>query len=117
MESQGFDVSYLSCLDLRESSPVNLRQRARALLATGHDEYYSVSMHDNVRNAVEATDDIPQNGLSVAFFCAGSMTGVLELAASTFDGGRPNRIIRRKGRWGPIDPWLMTVATRTGGFH
>ena len=95
---------------------MNLRQRARALLATGHDEYYSVSMHDNLRNAVEATDDIPQNGLSVAFFCGGSMTGVLELAASTFDGGRQNRIIRRKGRWGPIHPWLMTLAPEQAGF-
>jgi hypothetical protein len=116
MESQGFDVSYLSCLDLRESSPVNLRQRARALLATGHDEYYSVSMHDNLRNAVEATDDISQNGLSVAFFCAGSMTGVLELAASTFDGGRQNRIIRRKGRWGPIEPWLLALQPEQADF-
>ena len=116
MESQGFDVSYLSCLDLRESSPANLRQRARALLSTGHDEYYSVSMHDNVRNAVEATDDIPQNGLSVAFFCAGSMTGVLELAPSTFDGGRQNRIIRRKGRWGPIDPWLLAIQPEQAEF-
>ena len=39
MESRGFDVSYMSCMDLHDSSPVTLRQRARALLSTGHDEY------------------------------------------------------------------------------
>jgi N,N-dimethylformamidase beta subunit-like, C-terminal len=116
MESRGFDVSYMSCLDLQDSSPVRLRQRAKALLSTGHDEYYSVAMHDNLRNAVEASDDIPQNGLSVAFLCAGSMTGVLDVAPSTFDGNRQNRIIRRIGRWGPIDPWLMTVAPEQAGF-
>ena len=83
MESRGFDVSYMSCVDLHDSSPVSLRQRARALLATGHDEYYSVAMHDNLSNAVQASDDIPQNGLSVAFLCGGSLTGVLDLSPST----------------------------------
>lgn len=116
MESRGFDVSYMSCMDLHDSSPVALRERARALLATGHDEYYSVAMFNNLRNAVEASDDIPQNGLSVAFLCGGSLTGVLDLAPATFDGSRQNRIIRRIGRWGPIDPWLMTLAPEQAGF-
>jgi hypothetical protein len=115
MESRGFDVSYMSCLDLHDSSSMSLRQRARALLATGHDEYYSVAMYENLRNAVEASDDIPQNGLSVAFLCGGSLTGVLDLAPST-DGARQNRIIRRIGRWGPIDPWLMAIAPEQADF-
>ena len=115
MESRGFDVSYMSCMDLHDSPPVSLRQRAKALLATGHDEYYSIPMHDNLSNAVQATDGIPENGLSVAFLCGGSMTGVTELAPS-LDGNRQNRIIRRIGRWGPIDPWLMTVAPEQAGF-
>ena len=38
MESRGYDVSYMSCLDLHMSSSVSLRQRAKALLAVGHDE-------------------------------------------------------------------------------
>ena len=108
MESRGFDVSYMSSMDLHDSSAVSLRQRARALLATGHDEYHSIAMHDNLSNAVQATDDIPHNGLSVAFLCGGSMTGVLDMTPST-DGSRQNRIIRRMGRWGPIEPWLMAI--------
>ena len=115
MESRGFDVSYMSCTDLHDSSPVTLRQRARALLATGHDEYYSIAMHDNLRNAVDASDDIPQNGLSVAFLCGGSMTGVTDFAAST-DGNRQNRIIRRIGRWGPIEPWLLAIQPEQANF-
>ena len=116
MESRGYDVSYLSCLDLHRSSSVRLRQRAKALLATGHDEYYSVAMHDNLKGAVETRDHMPQNGLSVGFFCAGSMTAVTDIQPSLTHPDRVDRIIRRIGRWGPIEPWLLVAFPEMSQF-
>jgi hypothetical protein len=109
MESQGYDVSYMSCLDLHSTSAVALRQRARALLAVGHDEYYSPAMDNNLKVAVSAADDIPENGLSVAFFCGGGVTGAIGLTPSTVAPGRVNRNLQRVGRWGPIQPWLLDI--------
>ena len=76
---------------------------------------YSIAMHDNLSNAVQATDDIQENGLSVAFLCSGSMTGVTDLAPS-LDGNRQNRIIRRIGRWGPIEQWLLNLQPEQADF-
>jgi hypothetical protein len=117
MESRGYDVSYMSGLDLHETSSVALRRRAKALLATGHDEYYSVAMHDNLKGAVESQPDLPQNGLSVAFFCGGSLTGVTDVSPSLAHPDRRHRIIRRIGRWGPIEPWLLAIQPEQAGFN
>jgi hypothetical protein len=115
MESRGYDVSYIGCLDLHDMSAVTLRQRAKALLSVGHDEYYSIPMHDNLQSAVDAADDIPERGLSVGFFCAGSLTGVIDLRSSVRDG-RSNRIFKRVGRWGAIEQWLLDLQPEQAGF-
>jgi hypothetical protein len=52
---------------------------------------------------------MPENGLSVAFFCGGSMTGVTAITPSHVNPDRQNRIIRRLGRWGPIEDWLLVA--------
>jgi hypothetical protein len=116
MESRGYDVSYMSCLDLHSTSAVALRQRARALIAVGHDEYYTVPMYNNLRNAVSAVDPLHEDGLSVAFFCGGSVTGAIGLGASSSDPGRLNRAIQRIGRWGPILPWLLAIQPEQAEF-
>ena len=116
MESRGYDVSYISCVDLHETPAVRLRQRTKALVASGHDEYYSVGMHDNLQAAIDATDDMPEKGLSVAFFCGGSMTAVTSMAPSVIDPSRQNRIIRRLGRWGVIEQWLLAIQPEQGRF-
>jgi hypothetical protein len=114
MESRGYDVSYISCLDLHDMSAVTLRQRAKGLLCVGHDEYYSIPMHDNLQSAVDAVDDIPERGLSVGFFCSGSLTGVIDLRPS--GRGSSNRIFKRIGRWGPIEQWLLDLQPEQAGF-
>jgi hypothetical protein len=107
MESQGYDVSYISSVDLDETPAPALRTRARALISVGHDEYYTENMFRNLQRAVIADDPIAQNGLSAAFFCAGSVTGALAMSASVARPGDSKRIIQREGRWGPIEPWLL----------
>jgi hypothetical protein len=93
LESQGYDVTYVSNLDTH-ADPAGLR-RAKGFLSVGHDEYYSLPMFHNLRGAIE-------DGLSVAFLSGNTCCGLIEVAPST--DGRPNRIIRRVDRFGPPDP-------------
>jgi hypothetical protein len=110
MESRGYDVSYISCMDLHLMPSMELRARAKAFLSVGHDEYYSTAMYDNLKGAVEAWQDLPQKGLSVGFFCGGSLIGVVAIEKPPTNQDRGDRVMRRIGRFGPIDQWLL------GGF-
>ena len=49
LERQGYDVAYLTNLDVGENPAV--LSRRKALLVVGHDEYWSRSMRDNVERA------------------------------------------------------------------
>ena len=62
-------------------------------LSTGHDEYWSLQMFENVRAAIAA-------GLNAAFFSGNTCCGVLGIYPSRH--GIPNRIISRIGQYGPI---------------
>ncbi len=92
LESQGYDVSYISNLDTH-ADPAGLR-RAKGLLSVGHDEYYSLDMFENLRKAIA-------DGLSVAFLSGNTCCGLLEVMPAT--SGQPHRIIRRLDRFGPPD--------------
>jgi len=60
-EEQGYDITYISNLDLH--SQPSVLDRTRGLLSAGHDEYYSIEMY-----AVNG-------GLNVAFFSGNSVYG------------------------------------------
>jgi hypothetical protein len=92
MESQGYDVSYVSNLDTH-SDPAGLR-RARGFLSVGHDEYYSLPMFENLRRAIA-------DGLSVAFLSGNTCCGLIDVKPSS--DGRPDRVISRIDRFGPRD--------------
>ena len=61
MESQGYDMSYTTSVDL-ESNPTLLANH-RVFVNVGHDEYYSDNMRANIQNAIT-------NGVDMAFFSA-----------------------------------------------
>ncbi len=63
LESQGYDVSYVTNLDIH-TTPSRLAQH-KVFLDAGHDEYWSLEM----RNAVESARD---SGMHLAFFSANS---------------------------------------------
>ena len=65
-ERQGYNVSYISTLDLH-GTPETLR-RARGFISVGHDEYYTADMFAHLSQAVE-------HGLSVAFLSGNSVYG------------------------------------------
>jgi hypothetical protein len=86
MESLGYDVTYISNLDLHRD-PKSLR-RAKGFLSVGHDEYYSIEMFNHLKGAID-------DGLNVAFLSGNSVCGRIE-----FKGPR-HRTFTRVDRFGP----------------
>jgi hypothetical protein len=91
MESQGYDVSYISNVDTHVDGKSLLR--CKGLISVGHDEYWSLDMFNNVKTAVES-------GVNVAFLSGNTCCGVISYCPS--GGGLANRIISRIGQYGPI---------------
>jgi len=90
LESQGFDVTYISNLDTH-SNPRGLR-RARGFLSVGHDEYYSIEMFNHLKSSVA-------QGLSVGFFSGNTCCGRIDPRPDS--RGSANRIFGRIGVFGP----------------
>ncbi len=66
MESQGYDVTYISNLDTHRN-PQGLT-RAKGFLSVGHDEYWTIEMFHHVKSAIQA-------GVNVAFFSGNAVCG------------------------------------------
>ncbi len=88
IEQQGYDVSYISNIDVHVDGPG--LQRAKGFISVGHDEYWTLEMYDNVSAARE-------EGLNLAFLSGNSVWGVVPLVSSA--EGQPHRIIRREGKF------------------
>ena len=73
MESQGYDVTYISNLDTHEDPEGLLR--AKGFLSVGHDEYWSIEMYQHVQAAVRA-------GVSAAFFSGNAVCGRIRFGDS-----------------------------------
>lgn len=95
LEKEGYDVSYLSNLDThRDQGEAHGLLRTRLWVSVGHDEYWTLAMHDHVKAARDA-------GVSLAFLSANTCFGLIDLHA---DGANvPDRALRRIGQFGPID--------------
>jgi hypothetical protein len=94
LEAEGYDVTYVSNLDLHLGR-ADL-SRAKAFLSVGHDEYYTRPMFDHLLDAIE-------KGTSIGFFGANTCSTLIELGDT---GLGCNRTIRRVDRFGgsrPID--------------
>jgi hypothetical protein len=85
LESQGYDVTYISNLDTHHD-PLGLR-RAKGFLSVGHDEYWTIEMFRNVQQAIA-------EGVNVGFFSGNAVCGRVE-----FDWRL--RAFRRVGVFGP----------------
>ena len=64
MESQGYDMTYVTNVDL-ESDP-NVLNGHRVFVNTGHDEYYSDGMRTRLQNGIDS-------GVNMAFFGANNI--------------------------------------------
>lgn len=90
-ERHGYDVSYISNYDTH-SDPAGLR-RGKGWISVGHDEYWSLAMYENVKNAAA-------DGVNLAFLSGNAICGVVDLHRSA--DGRDARIVERVGLFGGI---------------
>jgi hypothetical protein len=93
MESRGDDVTYISNTDTH-ADPAGLR-RAKGFLSVGHDEYYTIEMFSQLKEAIAG-------GLHVAFLSGNVCCGRIDLRPGS--DGAPNRIFNRADRFGGILP-------------
>jgi hypothetical protein len=82
LERQGYDLSYMSDIDLH-SNPTLLLQH-RAYISLGHDEYWTKEMRDGV----EAARD---QGVGLAFF--GANAGYWQIRLESDSAGQPFRTV------------------------
>ena len=82
LESQGYDLSYISSVDLHED-PAQLLQH-RAYLSLSHDEYWSKEMRDGVEYARD-------HGVGLAFL--GANTSYWQIRFEPDSAGIPDRTI------------------------
>jgi hypothetical protein len=117
LEQHGYDVTYCSNIDTH--SDKQGLERVKCFLSVGHDEYWTLRMFDNVKQAV-------QNGVSVAFLSGNSImwgiglepridfaaidvdkrTGLTQngsrVPTASFVREKPHRTIYRMGRFGGV---------------
>ena len=93
MESQGYDVTYVSNLDTHHDAEGLLR--AKGLLSVGHDEYWSMEMFEHVRRAIGL-------GLNVALLSGNTCYGRILFRPDNQD--RPDRVYERIDIFGPRHP-------------
>lgn len=118
LESQGYDVTYVSNLDTHADAKG--LSRVKCFLSVGHDEYWTLDMFHHVKRAVD-------NGLNAAFLGGNCIMWAIALqpsaiAAKNFDdrtglthhgqripmvpdpGEKPNRLLYRIARFGGVSP-------------
>jgi hypothetical protein len=82
VESQGYDVSYATNLDLHTNP--NLLNNYKAFLSVGHDEYWTKEMYDRVEAA-------RNSGKHIGFFGDNNVYWQIRLENSS--SGTPNRVV------------------------
>jgi hypothetical protein len=93
VESQGYDVSYYTNLDVH-TNPLQLYSQ-NTFLSAGHDEYWSMEMFDNVEKARD-------NGTNLTFFSANTAYWRVRFEPSST--GQANRVmVSYKQDWA-LDP-------------
>lgn len=115
LESQGYDVTYCSNIDTHADAKG--LDRVKCFISVGHDEYWSLEMFNNVKNAVS-------RGLSAAFLGGNDIMWAIALedGAARSDGldprtgltvsgerykvlrdhNKPHRILYRVARFGGV---------------
>jgi hypothetical protein len=97
MEQQGYDVSYISNVDMHNDGLPGLL-RAKGFISIGHDEYWTRKMYDDVSEARDA-------GLNLAFLGGNTLSAAVTLLPSAED--QPQRIFRRDSIFGRSNEALL----------
>ncbi|GAB3744918.1 hypothetical protein GCM10028864_13680 [Microlunatus parietis] len=110
LESNGYDVSYVSGLDTHLDPA--LITKHKVFLSVGHDEYWSEAQRDHVKAARDA-------GTNLAFFSGNEVYWKTRWEPSQDGTNTPNRTLTcYKDTWanGPIDPVQATPTWRDPRF-
>lgn len=86
LEKEGYDVSYISQMDVHNDGPSLLR--GKVYLSVGHDEYLTEECYNNIMAAKDA-------GVNLAFLCGNSVSGRVELLPNK--DGKPGHGMRYIG--------------------
>ena len=89
MESQGYDMTYVSNQDTHADA-AGLR-RCKGFLSVGHDEYWTAQMFHNVHQAID-------QGMHAAFLSGNAVCGKILLKPDA--SGTPDRVMERVGVFG-----------------
>jgi hypothetical protein len=81
--------------------------RAKGFISIGHDEYYSLEMYQNLRDAIAS-------GLNVAFLSGNTICGRIDPRPSP--AGVPNRIYGRADYFGPRNEGMIKRFPGMGHF-
>lgn len=98
LESEGYDVTYCSNMDVHLDPDV--LSRTKVFLSVAHDEYWSREMYDNVMAARD-------RGVSLAFLSGNAVFHEIECYDSEIDG-TPSRSFARKQRFADEDLLMGT---------
>lgn len=99
LESQGYDVSYVTNMDVH-SNPQILQQH-KAFLSVGHDEYWSLEERNNIE---QARDGNP--AVNIAFFSSNTAYWRVRFENSTITGQNDRVMACYKDEWAqdPVAP-------------
>ena len=104
MEMNGYDVTYVTDIDVHENS--NLLLSHHAFLSVDHDEYWSWQMRQNVDTALAA-------GVGLGFFSGNESYWQIRLEPSTVNGAPDRTQVAYKSLNDPTtNPCLMTILWR-----
>ncbi len=108
IERQGYDIKYVSNIDLHQSRA--RLERSRAVVLMGHDEYYTGPMWDGLNELV-------QSGVNLAFFTSNEIYWQmrLEQASSGLSPVDKTMVIYKDGGDPVFDPALTTGRFRDLG--
>jgi hypothetical protein len=119
LEQHGYDVTYCTNVDTHSDRPG--LKRVKCFLSVGHDEYWTLDMFNNVKDAIS-------DGLNAAFLSGNSIMWAIELEPAVKidpdvidartgltkngkrvpmlpdSGGRPYRTLYRVARFGGVSP-------------
>jgi sugar lactone lactonase YvrE len=98
LESQGFDLTYVTNLDFSRDSTTP--QRAKVFLSIGHDEYWSLAERDGLEQARAA-------GVSQGYFTADE--GLWQIRVEDAPSGKYRRLVCYKDASDPLYPGPQTT--------
>jgi hypothetical protein len=102
LESQGYDVSYATNVDVDRDA--NLLLSHKAFLSVGHDEYWSWNMRDHVEGARD-------RGVSLGFFSGNVSYWQVRYESSLASGDPSRTLVGYKELWmqDPLEPTKLTT--------